>query len=60
MVGWQEGHPACKWWNAGMIMCLGQGAEYGPADSLLLTISCSINALATVGTVKMVPELATL
>jgi len=28
--GWQEGHLACKklqWWGAGIIMCLGQGAD---------------------------------
>ena len=27
LVGWQEGHLACKkieWWDAGMVMCLGQ------------------------------------
>jgi len=26
LVGWLEGHPACKtqWWGAGMIICLGQ------------------------------------
>jgi len=25
LVGWQEGHPACKkteWWGAGMLICL--------------------------------------
>jgi len=25
LVGWQEGHPACKkteWWDAGMVICL--------------------------------------
>jgi len=25
LVGWQEGHPACKkteWWRAGMVICL--------------------------------------
>jgi len=27
LIGWQEGHPACKeieWQHAGMVMCLGQ------------------------------------
>ena len=38
LVGQQEGHPACKkteWWDAGVVMCLGQGADfaYGPADA---------------------------
>jgi len=26
-----EGHPACKnleWWDAGIVMCLGQGADF--------------------------------
>jgi len=30
LVGWQEGHPAVKkteWWDAGMVVCLGQGAD---------------------------------
>ena len=30
LVGWQEGHPACKkteWWGAGMVVCLEQGAD---------------------------------
>jgi len=30
LVGWQEGHPACKkteWWGAGMVMCLERGAD---------------------------------
>jgi len=29
LVGWQEGHPACKkteWWGAGMVICLEQCA----------------------------------
>ena len=34
LVGWQEGHLACKnyeWWGAGVVICLEHGA--GPADS---------------------------
>jgi len=30
LVGWQEGHLACKkteWLGAGMVICLGQGAD---------------------------------
>jgi len=29
-VGRQEGHPACnelEWWDAGLVMCLDQGAD---------------------------------
>jgi len=44
LVEWQEGHPACKkqWWGAGMVICLGQGADLHMAQltPLLLTISC--------------------
>ena len=29
LVGWQEGHPACKkeWWGAGMVICLERGVD---------------------------------
>jgi len=30
LVGWQEGHPACKkteWWDAGVVICLERGAD---------------------------------
>jgi len=30
LIGWQEGHPACKkteWWGAGVVICLEQGAD---------------------------------
>jgi len=46
LVGWQEGHLACKRtarWDAGMVMCLGQDADLLVAQlmPLPLTISCS-------------------
>jgi len=46
LVGWQEGHPACKkheWWDAGVVMYLDQGAYLRMAQlmSLPFTISCS-------------------
>jgi len=45
LVGWQEEHPACKkteWWDAGMVMCLGQGADLHMTQLMPLhTISCS-------------------
>jgi len=46
LVGRQEGHPACKkteWWDAGVVMYLGQGADLHMAQlmPLLLTVSCS-------------------
>jgi len=45
LVGWQEGHLACKneWSGAGMVICLGRGADLHMAEliPLPLTISCS-------------------
>jgi len=45
LVGWQEGHPACKkteWWGAGMVTCLERGADLYMAQlmQLPLTVSC--------------------
>ena len=45
LVGWQEGHPACKkteWWGAGMVICLERGADLHIAQlmPLPLTVSC--------------------
>jgi len=45
LVGWQEGHPACKkteWWDAGVVVCLEQGADLHMAQMmpLPLTVSC--------------------
>ena len=46
LVGRQEGHPACKkteWWDAGVVICLEQGADLHMAQlmPLPLTVSCS-------------------
>ena len=45
LVGWQEGHPACKkleWWGAGMVICLEWDADLHMAQlmPLPLTFSC--------------------
>jgi len=45
LVGWQEGHLACKkleWWGAGMVVCLEQDADLHIAQlmPLPLTVSC--------------------
>jgi len=45
LVGWQEGHPACKkteWWGAGMVICLEREADVHMAQlmPLPLTVSC--------------------
>ena len=43
LIGWQEGHPACKKLSFGMLawLCLGQGADLHMAQLMPLTISCS-------------------
>ena len=47
LVGWQEGHPACKKlsggrWGAGIVICLEHGADLHVAQlmPLPLTLSC--------------------
>jgi len=45
LVGWQEGHPACKkleWWGAGVVICLERGTDLHmfQLKPLLLTVSC--------------------
>jgi len=47
LVGWQEGHPACKkteQWGAGVVICLERGADLHMAQlmPLPLTVSCFI------------------
>jgi len=44
LVGQQEGHLACKktkteWWDAGMVMCLGQGADLHMAHLMSLPLT---------------------
>jgi len=45
LVGWQEGHSACKkleWWGTGMVICLELDADLHMAQliPLPLTVSC--------------------
>jgi len=43
LAGRQEGHPACKkteWWDAGVVICLEQGADLHLAQLMPLTVSC--------------------
>jgi len=44
-VGWQqEGHPTCKkteWWDAGVVMCLGQGADLHTTQLMPLPLTMS-------------------
>jgi len=42
LVGWQEGHPACKkteWWGAGMVICLQRDADLHMAQLMPLALS---------------------
>jgi len=42
LVGWQEGHLACKkteWWDIGVVICLGRGADLHMMP-LPLIVSC--------------------
>ena len=46
LVGWQEGHLACKkteWWGAGMVICLERVADLHMSQlmPLPLTVCCS-------------------
>ena len=43
LVGWQEGHPACKkteWWGAGMVLCLERDLHMTQLMPLPLTVFC--------------------
>jgi len=42
----QEGHSACKkeWWGAGMVICLGRGADLHIAQLIPLPIILSLAA----------------
>jgi len=47
LVGRQEGHLACKkteWWDAGMVMCLGQGADSNMAQLMPLPLTISFSS----------------
>jgi len=43
LVGWQEGHPACKkteWWGEpGVFICLGRGADLHVAQLMPLSLA---------------------
>jgi len=58
LVGWQEGHPACKkteWWGVGVVICLERGADLRMAQlmPLPLTLCCSSKIL--IGFTFLVP-----
>jgi len=54
LVGWQEGHPACKkteWWGTGVVICLERGADLHLAQLML----CHSLSLAPVKSTLVLP-----
>jgi len=42
LVGWQEGHPACKkteWWGTGVVICLERVADLHMAQLMPLPLT---------------------
>jgi len=58
LVGWQEGHPACKkneWWGAGMVICLEQVADLHLAQLMPLPFTVSCFSKIQIGFTFLVP-----
>ena len=58
LVGWQEGHPACKkteWWGAGMVFCLERGADLHMAQLMPLPLAVSCFSKIRIGFTSLVP-----
>jgi len=61
LVGWQEGHLACKkteWWGAGMVVCLEQkkqGADLHMAQLMPLPLTVSCFSKIQIGFTFLVP-----
>jgi len=58
LVGWQEGHPACKnteWWGAGVVVCLEQGADLHMAQLMPLPLTDSCFSKIQIGYTFLVP-----
>jgi len=58
LVGWQEGHPACKkteWWSAGMVICLEQGADLHMAQLMPLPLTVCCFSKIQIGFTFLVP-----
>ena len=58
LVGWQEGHPACKkteWWGAGMVICLERGEDLHMAQLMLLPLTVSCFSKIQIGFTFLVP-----
>jgi len=58
LVGWQEGHPACKkteWWGAGLVVCLERGADLHVAELMPLPLTVSCFSKIQIGFTFLVP-----
>jgi len=58
LVGRQEWHPACKklkWWGAGMVICLEQGADLHMAQQMPLPLTVSCYSKIQIGFTFLVP-----
>jgi len=58
LVGWQEGHPVCKkteWWDAGVVICLEQGADLHMAQLMPLPLTVSCFSKIQIGSTFLVP-----
>jgi len=51
LVRWQEGHPACKkteLWDAGVVVCLEQGADWHMAQLMPLPLPLTVSCLSKI------------
>jgi len=58
LVGWQEGHPACKkteWWVTGMVICLERGADLHMAQRMPLPLTVYCSSKIQIGFTFLVP-----
>ena len=58
LVGWQEGHPACKkteWWGADVVICLDRGADLHMAQLMPLPLTVSWFSKIQIGFTFLVP-----
>ena len=58
LVGWQEGHLACKkteWWGAGVVICLERDADLHMAQLMPLPLTVSCFSKIQIGFTFLVP-----
>jgi len=58
LVGWQEGHPACKkteWWGAGVVICLERVADLHMFHLMPLPLTGSCSCKIQIGFTFLVP-----